>query len=329
MNILLTGGAGYIGSHTAIALSAAGHKVCIIDNFCNSFSATIHGINKILGKTVINIDGDICNTPLMVDVIRNNKIQVVVHCAALKSVGESNQMPLKYFSNNIYGTISLLEAMQETGVKKLVFSSSAVVYGDPKYLPIDENHDTKPINPYGKTKLHSEEMFDSLASTNAGWKIISLRYFNPLGSHESGLLMEKPIGLPNNLMPYIQQVAEKKLPHLVIHGNNYPTKDGTGIRDYIHVMDIAEAHLAAINFINRNNGHFKINLGSGEFYSVLDVVRMFERVNNLPIPYVIGARREGDISAIYTSPEKAFRVLGWQAKRTLAEMCKSSFRNSL
>lgn len=328
MNILLTGGAGYIGSHTAIALSAVGHKVCIIDNFCNSFPVTINTINKILNKPLINIEGDIRNIPLLVDVIRGNEIEVIIHCAALKSVAESNQIPLEYFSNNICGTISLLQAMQETGVKKLVFSSSAVVYGNPKYLPIDENHDTVPINPYGKTKLLSEEMFDILANTNSGWKIISLRYFNPLGAHESGLLMEQPIGLPNNLMPYIRRVAEKKIPCLVIHGNDYPTKDGTGVRDYIHVMDIAEAHLAAIDFININNGHFKINLGSGVSYSVLDVVRMFERVNNLSIPYEIGARRQGDISAIYTNPEKALRLLGWQAKRTLAEMCKSSFRNN-
>lgn len=276
MNILLTGGTGYIGSHTAVVLSQAGHDVVLLDNFCNSSPSVLGRLQKILKKELPCIETDVRNTDIVENVLREYKIDSVIHFAGLKAVSESVVNPVLYYANNVQGSISLLQAMQKVSVKILAFSSSATVYGEPQYLPYGENHPTKPMNPYGQSKLQVEEILRDLAASDPEWKIASLRYFNPVGAHESGLIGEDPSGIPNNLMPYVAKVASGELPHLDIFGDDYETRDGTGERDYIHVIDLAEGHLAALEWLRKKAGWYLFNLGTGTSTSVLELVNEFE-----------------------------------------------------
>jgi UDP-glucose 4-epimerase len=325
VNILLTGGAGYIGSHTAVVLSQAGHEVVLLDNFCNSNPSVLERLEKILGKRLPCIEADVRETDVVEKVLREYKIDAVIHFAGLKAVGESVANPVLYYANNVQGSISLLQAMQKVGVKTLVFSSSATVYGDPQYLPIDESHPTSATNAYGRSKLHIEEILKDVANSDAGWKIICLRYFNPVGAHESGLVGEDPRGTPNNLMPYIAQVVVGKLAKLQVYGNDYPTPDGTGIRDYIHVMDLAEGHVAALNYLGTNQGWSAINLGTGKGTSVLEMLKAYELACGKVIDYSIEQRRSGDIASCFARADKAADLLSWKSKRNLFEMCQSSW----
>jgi UDP-glucose 4-epimerase len=319
MNILLTGGAGYIGSHTAVVLAEAGHEVVLLDNFCNSKKSVLDRLEKILGKTLPCIEGDVRDTALVAKVLQDYKIDAVIHFAGLKAVGESVEKPIEYYANNVQGTISLLEAMKSAKVKTLVFSSSATVYGDPQYLPVDENHPTSATNAYGRSKLHIEEMLKDVANSDVEWKIICLRYFNPVGAHESGLIYEDPNGLPNNLMPYIGQVIAGKLPHLNIYGNDYPTPDGTGIRDFIHVMDLADGHLAGLAFVKDKSGLHTFNLGTGKGWSVFEVIKLIEKRLNISLPIELQPRRNGDVPSVYASAQKVQNQLGWCATRTIED----------
>jgi UDP-glucose 4-epimerase len=324
-NILLTGGAGYIGSHTAVVLSKADYNVVILDNFCNSDPSVLERLKKILGKYLPCIDGDVRNTSLVTQILREHEIDAVIHFAGLKAVGESVEKPIDYYANNVQGTISLLKAMQLSDIKKLVFSSSATVYGDPQYLPIDEEHSLSATNAYGRSKLHIEEILKDVARSDRGWKIACLRYFNPVGAHESGLIGEKPSGIPNNLMPYLAQVASGQHPELSVFGDDYPTVDGTGVRDYIHVMDLAEGHAITLTFLSRTTGWHAINLGTGMSYSVLDMIKAFEKASGQQIPYKIVTHRVGDVGSCYSDPKKAGELLNWRATRTLADMCASAW----
>lgn len=326
MNILLTGGAGYIGSHAAVVLAQAGHGVVLYDNLCNSRHDVVRRLGRILGRPVPLVEGDVRNVALVAQTLRAHAIDAVVHFAGLKAVGESVSKPLDYYANNVAGTVGLLQAMQDTGVRRLVFSSSATAYGEPRYLPIDESHPTSATNPYGRTKLHVEEMLADLAHSDPAWRVSCLRYFNPVGAHESGLIGEEPSGVPNNLMPYVAQVAVGRRPSLNIFGNDYPTPDGTGVRDYIHVMDLAQGHLAALNFMQGQAGWHAFNLGTGRGFSVLEMVRAFEAACGRPVPCTVTARRPGDIATSYASADKALKQLGWQAVRGLDEMCASTWR---
>jgi len=319
----MTGGAGYIGSHTAVALTQAGHRVVLFDNFCNSRPDVVQRLEKITGQSITLIEGDIRNTAILAQTIKTHEIGAVVHFAGLKAVGESVARPIDYYANNVQGAISLLQAMQAADVKTLVFSSSATVYGDPQYLPIDEDHPTSATNPYGRSKLHIEEMLADVANSNTSWRIACLRYFNPVGAHESGLIGEDPSGEPNNLMPYVAQVATGKLPYLNIFGNDYSTPDGTGVRDYIHVMDLAEGHLAALNFLGQQTGWHAFNLGTGQGSSVLEMIKTFEAASGKPVPYQIAPRRLGDIATCYAKTDKAAKQMGWRANSTLKDMCAS------
>ena len=325
MNILLTGGAGYIGSHAAIALTQAGHSVVILDNFCNSQKDVLDRLNTILGKALPCIEADVRDTTTVAQLLRRHQIDAVIHFAGLKAVSQSVQGPLEYYANNVQGSISVMQAMQEVGVKTLVFSSSATVYGDPVYLPYDEGHPTNPMNPYGWTKLQVEQIAHDLANSDPQWAIACLRYFNPVGAHPSGLIGEDPQGAPNNLMPYISQVASGQLPHLTIFGNDYDTKDGTGERDYIHVMDLVEGHMAALQYLKDNGGWHLINLGTGVSTSVLELVRAFEKVINKEISKVVGTRRPGDLPIYYAKPDRAKAWLNWSATRSLEDMVKSTW----
>lgn len=326
MNLLLTGGTGYIGSHTAVLLLEAGHNVLLFDNLSNSNSDVANRIKKLTTKEVGFAEGDINDTKLLSKTIRDHHIDTVIHFAGLKSVYESVLYPLDYFNNNVGGTISLLKAMQENQLRKLVFSSSATVYGIPDYLPIDEDHPTSAINPYGKTKLHIEEMLQELVSSDSTWSIASLRYFNPVGAHASSLIGEEPSGKPNNLMPLIAQVAVGKLEYLNIFGNDYPTLDGTGVRDYIHVVDLAQGHLDAVAFLNKNKGYNVFNLGTGVGYSVFEMIQAFEKVSGKKINYKIMPRRLGDIASCYADASRAKKQLDWQAHYSLQDMCTSVWR---
>lgn len=326
MNILLTSGAGYIGSHAAVVLSQAGYEVVLLDNFCNSNKNVLEQLHKILGKKLPFVEGDVRDTALIAKILQDYKIDAVIHFAGLKAVGESVEKPIEYYANNVQGTISLLEAMKVTNVKTLVFSSSATVYGDPQYLPIDEDHPTGATNAYGRSKLHTEEILKDVSKSDSSWKIICLRYFNPVGAHESSLIGEDPNGLPNNLMPFIAQVAIGQLNHLNIFGDDYPTIDGTGVRDYIHVVDLAEGHLAALCYLERNTGFDIINLGTGRGYSVLEVVSAFEIASQVTIKYNITKRRIGDVVSCYGRVDKAEKILGWRALKTLNEMCISAWQ---
>ncbi len=325
MNILLTGGAGYIGSHAAVVLTEAGHQVVILDNFCNSQRSVLERLAKILGKAVPSVEGDIRDTALIKKTLKDYQIDAVMHFAGLKAVGESVQNPIDYFDNNVGGTISLLQAMRASNIKTLVFSSSATVYGAPQYLPLDENHPTQATNPYGRSKLHIEEMLADVVASDTSWHIACLRYFNPVGAHESGLIGEDPNGIPNNLVPYIAQVALGKLPYLNVYGNDYDTPDGTGVRDYIHVMDLAEGHLAALSFIKQQSGLNIFNLGTGKGSSVLEMVKAFEAITGKSIPLKVASRRTGDVATCYAKVDKSNADLSWKATRTLQEMCVSTW----
>ena len=326
MKILLTGGTGYIGSHTAIVLQQLGHQVLLYDNLSNSTDSVLEKLIQITGQEIRFIRGDVRDTELLRSTLTSNNIDAVIHFAGLKAVGESVEKPIDYYANNVQGTISLLQAMQSAQVKTIVFSSSATVYGEPQYLPLDESHPTSATNPYGRSKLHIEEMLKDVASSDLDWRIACLRYFNPIGAHESGLICENPHGVPNNLMPYIAQVAVGQRAELSVFGDDYPTADGTGIRDYIHVMDLAEGHAAALDFLSQTTGWQAINLGTGKGYSVLEMVHAFEKASGREVPYKIVARRAGDVAACYADPKKANERLNWSATRTLQEMCASTWR---
>lgn len=326
MNILLTGGTGYIGSHTAVVLSQLVHKVVLFDNLSNSSETVLERLAQITNQRFPFVRGDVRDTDLLKNTLANHSIDAVIHFAGLKAVGESVAKPVDYYANNVQGTISLLQAMQAQHIKTLVFSSSATVYGQPQYLPLDESHPTSATNPYGRSKLHIEEILNDLATSDPEWCIACLRYFNPVGAHDSGLIGESPSGIPNNLMPYIAQVAAGLRAKLNIFGNEYPTSDGTGVRDYIHVMDLAEGHAAALNFLSQTTGWHAINLGTGIGYSVLEMVQAFEKTSGRQVLYQIVARRAGDVAACYADPKKARVKLNWGAKRSLSDMCASTWR---
>jgi UDP-glucose 4-epimerase len=306
-------------------LSKIGHQVVLYDNLSNSTDSVLEKLIQITGRHIHFVRGDVRDTGLLKNTLATHCINAVVHFAGLKAVGESVEKPVEYYANNVQGTISLLQAMQSAQVKTLVFSSSATVYGEPNYLPLDENHPTSATNPYGRSKLHIEEMLSDIAASDHNWRIACLRYFNPVGAHESGLIGENPSGVPNNLMPYIAQVAAGQRPCLSVFGGDYPTEDGTGVRDYIHVMDLAEGHAAALKFLSRTPGWHAINLGTGQGYSVLDMVQAFEKASARQVSYKIGARRAGDVAACYADPKKASELLNWRASRTLDDMCSSTW----
>lgn len=326
MNILLTGGTGYIGSHTAVDLVEAGHKAVLFDNLSNSCRDVVGRLERITNQSIAFVKGDIRDTLLLSKTIKEKKVDAVIHFAGLKAVGESVKRPLEYFDNNVGGTISLLEAMQENQVKTLVFSSSATVYGEPQYLPIDENHPTSATNPYGRTKLHIEEMLQDVVASDSAFGVICLRYFNPVGAHESGLIGESPDGTPNNLMPFISQVAAGRRAKVSVFGDDYPTVDGTGVRDYIHVLDLASDHLAAINFLDGTKGWHAINLRTGYGSSVLEMIGQFSSSSDRSIPYEVVGRRPGDVASCYASAEKAEKLLKWKATRDLKSMCSSAWK---
>ncbi|MCX7662973.1 MAG: UDP-glucose 4-epimerase GalE [Tepidimonas fonticaldi] len=326
MNILPTGGLGYIGSHTAVVLAQAGHRIVLLDNLSNSRADVADRIGRIIGLRPAVEVGDVLDTARVRHILSHYAIGAVIHFAGLKAVGESVAQPLAYYNNNVAGTVSLLRAMAEQGVKRLVFSSSATVYGQPQRLPLDETHPTGATNPYGRTKLHIEEMLRDLAASDPAWRIAILRYFNPVGAHESALIGEDPHGTPNNLMPYIARVAVGQLPHLNIWGDDYPTPDGTGVRDYLHVMDLAEGHRAALDHLARTDQPCDtFNLGTGQGTSVLQMVRAFEQASGRPVPYRIAPRRPGDVAECWADPTKARQVLGWRAAHTLHDMCASAW----
>ena len=332
--ILVTGGAGYIGSHTCIALHQAGYDVVVYDNLSNSSIEAINRASKLAGQPIEFIEGDIRDAKLLKQVFAEHDFFGVIHFAGLKAVGESVAKPLLYYNNNVSGTIILLEVMAEANVKNLVFSSSATVYGDPEVLPIDETSPRSCTNPYGQSKLTVEHILQDLAATNDSWNLIPLRYFNPVGAHPSGQIGEDPNDIPNNLMPYISQVAVGKLEKLSIFGNDYPTVDGTGVRDFIHVTDLAQGHVAALNYLQQqvslsqtsSVGFLPINLGTGKGTSVLDLVTAFSEVSGQDISYQFVARRAGDIASCYASADKAKDLLGWEAKLSITEMCQDTWR---
>ncbi len=325
-NILITGGAGYIGSHTCVELQAAGYNLVVIDNFSNSKPDVLRRVEQISGRTLTFEEVDIRDRGALRDVFRHHAIDAVIHFAGLKAVGESVTQPLRYYDNNISGSVALFEVMAESGVKTLVFSSSATVYGDPHSVPIREDFPLSATNPYGRSKLMLEEILRDLSRSDETWHIALLRYFNPVGAHESGTIGEDPNGIPNNLMPYITQVAVGKLPELSVFGNDYPTPDGTGVRDYIHVVDLARGHLAALKAIDDKSGVTTVNLGTGQGYSVLDVVSAFEKASGRPVPYRIVDRRSGDVAQCYADPALANELLGWRAEKDLDAMCRDSWR---
>ncbi len=319
--ILLTGGAGYIGSHMLFELLTANYEVVVLDNLCNSNMTAINRVQQMTGKACHFVEGDIRDAGCLTDLFNQYAIDAVLHFAGLKSVGESVAQPLRYFDNNITGSLVLLKAMQSAQVKRIVFSSSATVYGDPAELPITESTPTSmPTNPYGYTKLAVEQMMMQLVDSDPSWSVAALRYFNPVGAHSSGQIGEDPKGIPNNLLPYIAQVAVGRLQQLSVFGADYNTPDGTGVRDYIHVVDLVKGHLAALTYITANLGYHIWNLGTGEGYSVLDMVRAFEKANNIDIPYKLEPRRAGDIAACYADPNKAIAELNWQAELGLEQM---------
>jgi len=324
--ILVTGGAGYIGSHTVVELLAAGHELLILDNFSNSSPKVLDRIEKISGRRPLMVEGDIRDRPLLARLFAEHPVQAVIHFAGLKAVGESVEQPLRYYDNNVVGSLHLFEAMAAAGVFNLVFSSSATVYGDPHAVPIDESFPLQTTNPYGRSKLIIEDMLRDIGRADPRWRVALLRYFNPVGAHVSGLIGEDPRGIPNNLMPYVSQVAVGRRAELGIFGGDYPTPDGTGVRDYIHVVDLALGHLAALNRLDQWTGVLPINLGTGRGYSVLEVVAAFEQASGRPVPYRVGDRRPGDIAACYADPRRARELLGWEAKRDLAAMCVDSWR---
>lgn len=326
MNILVTGGLGFIGSHTCVDLLARGNEVTILDNLDNSQIGTLEAIKTITGKLPVFIEGDVRDGSTLRTVLQDHQIDAVIHFAALKSVGESWKRPLDYFDNNISGTITLLQAMEGTGVRNFVFSSSATVYGDPDFCPIPESAATRTTNPYGRTKLICEQLLADKAASDPKFQVATLRYFNPVGAHPSGLIGEAPTGTPNNLMPYVSQVASGQREYLQVFGDDYETHDGTGVRDYIHVMDLAAAHVRALDYITEMNQSLTVNLGTGKGYSVLDVVAAFERASGRSVPFRVVARRPGDAASCFADPSLAHGLLGWTAERSLDQMCVDAWR---
>lgn len=324
--IFITGGAGYIGSHTCVELINAGHEVTVFDNFSNSQPEALARVERITGKKPLLVQGDIRDRSALVRALAQSGAAAVIHFAGLKAVGESVAHPLRYYENNVMGTLRLLEAMTECGVKKLVFSSSATVYGDPQYLPLNEDHPLSATNPYGQTKLVIENMLRDLFRSDPTWRISILRYFNPVGAHASGLIGEDPQGTPNNLLPYVAQVAVGRRQYLNVWGADYDTPDGTGVRDYIHVVDLAIGHLKALERLREHQECLAINLGTGIGYSVIDMVKAFEKASGQAIAYKLADRRPGDIAACYADPSHALSKLGWHARRSLEDMCTDAWR---
>lgn len=326
-SILVTGGAGYIGSHTTLALLEAGHNVIVLDNLANSSLESLRRVERICGKSVTFIEGDIRDRTLLDSIFARHSIQAVLHFAGLKAVGESVEQPLAYYENNVSGSVVLLQAMAAAAVFNLVFSSSATVYGEPQQMPISEDCPTgTPTNPYGRSKLMIEEILRDLAISEPRWSIAILRYFNPVGAHASGLIGEDPNGIPNNLLPYISQVAVGKLQKLSVYGGDYPTTDGTGVRDYIHVVDLANGHLKALDAISASQGVHIWNLGTGQGYSVLQMISAFEQAAGVTVPYTLVERRSGDIAECWADPKKAAQELGWKAEHSLADMMQDTWR---
>lgn len=329
MNVLVTGGAGFIGSHTLVELYQAGHTAVVVDNLCNSSSEVIHRVEKLLGVgegTIPFYNVDICNRSGLEQVVGKHQIEACIHFAGLKAVGESVQKPWLYYDNNIGGTLTLVDVMQRHGCKNIIFSSSATVYGDSSEMPLTERcKKGQCTNPYGWTKSMIEQVLTDMQRADEEWNVVMLRYFNPVGAHPSGLIGENPRGIPNNLMPYLTQVAAGIREELCVFGNDYPTPDGTGVRDFIHVCDLAASHIAALGAIERRCGLEVYNIGTGRGYSVLEMVQTFERVNGVKVPYCIGARREGDVAECWCDPSKAKAELGWQARLGLEEMVRDSW----
>ena len=326
MTILVTGGAGYIGSHTTLLLLEAGYDVVVYDNLSNASVESIRRVEKLTGKQTTFIEGDIRDKAKLDEMFATHPIDAVIHFAGLKAVGESVEKPLAYYDNNVCGTKTLLEAMRDAGCLRMVFSSSATVYGDPDTVPIKEDFPLSATNPYGRSKLMIEDILRDLYRSDHRWRIAILRYFNPVGAHESGMIGEDPTGIPNNLMPYITQVAVGKREKLHVFGNDYPTRDGTGVRDYIHVMDLSQGHLDALRYMDVHEGLLTVNLGTGTGYSVLEMVHAFEKASGRKVPYVIDPRRPGDIAECYADPSLAKELLGWEATRGIDAMCRDAWR---
>jgi UDP-glucose 4-epimerase len=324
--ILLTGATGYIGSHTWLELLLAGHQVIGVDNFINSSPLALGRIETLASQKLNFVEGNVCDKDFLQDIFQKYPIKGVIHFAALKAVGESVAEPLRYYQNNLSGLLTLLEVMQNAECRNFVFSSSATVYGDPREVPINESAALCPTNPYGQTKLMSEQVLRDLEVADSRWRVAYLRYFNPVGAHESGLIGEDPLGIPNNLSPIVARVAAGRMAQLKVYGNDWPTPDGTGVRDYIHVVDLAEAHVKAVGHLLLGKNSVTVNLGTGQGYSVMDVVKAYEDVIGRPLPYEIVARRSGDIATCYADPALAQQILGWKARRTLAQMCADSWR---
>ena len=324
--ILVTGGAGYIGSHTSVELLTAGKEIVIVDNFCNSKPEALDNIKKITGKDFPFYEVDLRDKEAVTRIFEENDIECVIHFAGLKAVGESVEKPMEYYDNNLVSTLVLCEVMAEKNVKKLVFSSSATVYGDPHTVPICEDFPLHTTNPYGTTKLMIEQILRDIYVSDKDWGIVILRYFNPIGANKSGIIGEDPNGIPNNLLPYVAKVAAGELPELNVFGDDYPTVDGTGVRDYIHVVDLSLGHVCAVNKLEKNTGVFTYNLGTGNGYSVLQIVKAFEKASGRPVPYKIVPRRPGDIAACFADPKKAREELGWEAKYGIDEMCADGWR---
>ena len=326
MKILVTGGAGFIASHTNVELLNAGYDVVVVDNLVNSSRESVARVEELTGKKISFYEEDLLNEKAIDAIFEKENLDCVMHFAALKAVGESCQMPLRYFDNNLTGTLNLLKVMEKHGVKSIVFSSSATVYGKPESVPIREDFPLSVSNPYGRTKLIIEDMLRDIYKSDNEWDIALLRYFNPIGAHESGMIGENPHGIPNNLLPYVAKVAAGQLECVNVFGDDYDTPDGTGVRDYIHVVDLANGHVKAVNYILTNPGLDVINLGTGKGYSVLDMVKAFSKACGRDLPYEIKPRRAGDVAMCYADPSKAERVLGWKAERGLDEMCQDSWR---
>ncbi len=324
--VLLTGATGYIGSHTWLCLAAAGHRVVGVDNFANSSPRVLDRLRSLLGHEPVFERADVCDAAAMTDIVQRHRVDAAIHFAALKAVGESVQQPLAYYRNNLGGLWASCEALGRANAKCLVFSSSATVYGQPKSLPIVEDASLAATNPYGQTKLMAEQMLDDLQRADGAWRTASLRYFNPVGAHESGSIGEDPRGVPNNLMPYVAQVAVGRRPRLQVFGKDYDTSDGTGVRDYIHVMDLAEGHVAALARLLDQGQSMTLNLGTGRGVSVLELIRAYEQASGRPIPYEFAPRRPGDVAACYADVRRASATLGWQARRDLHQMCADSWR---
>ncbi|MBC7757086.1 MAG: UDP-glucose 4-epimerase GalE [Bdellovibrio sp.] len=326
MAILITGGAGYIGSHTCVVLLEAGYEIVVVDNLCNSSLESLNRVSKISGKNITFVEADIRDAAALRALFKAHVISAVIHFAGLKAVGESAEKPQLYYDNNVGGSINLFAIMAEVGVKTIVFSSSATVYGDPASMPIQEDFPLSATNPYGRTKLMLEDILRDLHAADHSWSIGILRYFNPIGAHASGTIGEDPNGIPNNLLPYVSQVAVGRLAKLRVFGNDYATHDGTGVRDYIHVMDLADGHAKALDYLLTNEALITVNLGTGVGYSVLDVVNAFATVSGKPVPYEFLPRRAGDVAINYADASKAASLLGWQATRNLDQMCADAWK---